>query len=119
MKGPFPILFRNHSGSRFLCEAFRQNGFWMGSSENRSRDTEEFSDARPEVRHLVREAFRYPELPPAAKEVLQRALRELVDASVSGCPDPRARAAYGWKRGITAFIVPIFSMPFPKGRPSI
>src|SRR5262245_54384720 len=116
MKGPFVIFCRNHSGSRMLCEAFRQNGFWMGSCENRSRDAEEFADEKPEIRHLVREAFRYRDLPRAQRQRLQEILRGLAGTIERNCPDPERRAAYGWKRIITTFTVEIFLDAFPEGK---
>jgi len=116
MKGPFTIICRNHSGSRVLCEAFRQNGFWMGSCENKTRDAREISHFMPEVRKLVEAAFRYPELPPAKKERLQQKMRKLVAKVEDNCPDPESKIAYGWKRVITTFTVQIFLEAFPAGK---
>ena len=116
MKGPFTIMCRNHSGSRMLCEAFRQNGFWMGLSEDEARDAEEFAQQRPEIRHLVQEAFRYSTLAPDERQGLQRLMRKLVEESKGNCPDPEARVAYGWKRIITTFTVEIFLDAYPQGK---
>jgi hypothetical protein len=116
MKGPFPIFFRAHSGSRLLCEAFRQNGFWMGLSDNKTRDAKEFSARVPEMKFLIQEAFRYPELPPTEKERLQQTMRVLVETSKSYCPNPESMIAYGWKQGITIFTIEIFLEAYPEAK---
>ncbi len=116
MKGPFTIICRNHSGSRLLCEAFLQNSFWMGRCENKQRDAQEFSLKKPEVRHLIEEAFRYSELSETQKEELQETMRRLVQNCRNHCPDPESRVAYGWKRIITTFAVEIFLDAFPDGK---
>jgi hypothetical protein len=116
MKGPYTIICRNHSGSRLLCEAFRQNGFWMGMCDNKTRDASEFSRKRPEVKYLVEEAFRYSEMSRSEKEQLQQTMRELVEASKNNCPNPEDKIAYGWKRVITTFTVQIFLEAFPEAK---
>lgn len=116
MKGPFPIFCRGHSGGRLLCEAFRQNGFWMGTSEGKTRDAMEFTQRRPEVQQLVRAAFQYPEMPAAEKLRVQQQLRDLVEECKNNCPAPGAYVAYGWKRAITTFMVQIFFEAYPEGK---
>jgi len=116
MKGPFTIMCRNHSGSRLLTEAFLQNDFWMGLCDKKTKDAKEFSHKKPEVRHLVQEAFRYSEMPQAEKKQLQQTMRELVEASKNNCPDPASRIAYGWKRIITTFTIQIFLEAYPEGK---
>ena len=116
MKGPFPIFCRGHSGGRLLAEAFIQNGFWMGLSEGKTRDAMEFSQRNPEVQHLVREAFHYPDMTASEKLAVQQRLRDLVGLSRNNCPDPEARVAYGWKRAITTFMVQIFFDAYPQGK---
>ena len=116
MKGPFPIFCRGHSGGRLLCEAFIENNFWMGITNPRTKDDAVFSQRNPTVQHLLANAFIYPTLPEDEKTALQQTLRSLVDESKNKCPDPESRIAYGWKRGITTFLVEIFMDAFPQSK---
>ena len=116
MRGPFPIFCRGHSGGRLLCEAFMQNGFWMGLTQGKTRDALEFSQRQPEVQYLVHEAFRYPEMPEREKQQVQQRLRGLVELSKNNCPAPDSYIAYGWKRAITTFTVQIFLDAYPEGK---
>lgn len=116
MQGPFAIVCRGHSGGRLLSEAFRQNNFWMGMSENDMRDAEEFSIRHERVRHLVEQAFQYAQLPAEAKEGLRAQMRELVAASKNNCPHPEAYSAHGWKHAITIFTVEMLLEAMPQAR---
>jgi len=116
MKGPFTIIFRGHSGSRLLCEAFLQNDFWMGLCETKTRDAREFGYRNHEVRRLIKAAFLYPEASPAEKARLQKRMRNLVQNSKNFCPNPASKIAYGWKQAITTFTIQIFLDAYPHAK---
>jgi hypothetical protein len=116
MKGPFSIIFRGHSGSRLLTEAFLQNGFWMGVCAEKTKDAMEFNYRIPVVRDLVKEAFRYPNLVAQEKKQIQEKMRELVEDSKNNCPSPDSKIAYGWKRAIGTFLVEIFLDTSPEAK---
>jgi hypothetical protein len=116
MKGPFIIIFRGHSGSRLLTDAFLQNGFWMGSCGNRTRDAREFDYRIPAVRDLVKGGIHYAEAPAAEQQRLQQQMRDLGEASKSLCPHPDSLIAYGWKRAINTFLVEVFLDAYPQGK---
>ncbi|MBA3342923.1 MAG: sulfotransferase [Gemmatimonadaceae bacterium] len=116
MKGPYPIICRGHSGSRLLCEAFRQNRIWMGLSDNQQRDAEEFSQGNAVVRSLVQQGFGYSELTATAKGRVQNAMVALVEKSKSNCPHPGGKIAFGWKRAITTFTCEIFLDAYPEAK---
>jgi len=116
LKGPYPIICRGHSGSRLLCEAFRQNRIWMGLSDNEQRDASEFSQGKADVRYLVREAFRYSELAHAEKKQIQDVMITLVEKAKSNCPDPEDSVAFGWKRPVTIFTCEIFLDAYPEAK---
>lgn len=116
MKGPYPIICRGHSGSRLLCEAFRQNRMWMGVSDNEQRDANEFDQKNPVVRYLVQGGFRYAEASEPAKLELQRLMIGIVEECRGNCPDPADRVAFGWKRAITTFTCEIFLDAYPEAK---
>jgi len=116
LKGPYPIIGRGHSGSRLLCEAFRQNRFWMGISDNEQRDTREFGQGRPAVRELVRNGFRYSELDETEKRQLQNVMATVVEGSKDNCPNPDEMIAFGWKRSVTTFTCEIFLDAYPEAK---
>lgn len=116
MKGPYPIICRGHSGSRLLAEAFRQNGLWMGLSDNKQRDAQEFKQGNPVVRYLIQDGFRYSELNETAKGQLQRLMMSLVEESRQNCPDPENKVAFGWKRAITTFACEVFLDAYPEAK---
>lgn len=116
MKGPFPIMFRGHSGSRLLTEAFLHNGFWMGLCDNATRDAREFNYRLPAVRELVQNAIHYADMPAADQMLVQQQLRRLGEASRNNCPDAGAALAYGWKRAINTFLVEVFLDAYPGGK---
>jgi hypothetical protein len=116
MKGPYPIICRGHSGSRLLCEAFRRNGIWMGLSENKQRDAEEFGQGNPVVRYLIQDGFRYSGLGDIPKKQLQNLMMTLVEQSKNNCPNPEEKVAFGWKRAITTFACEIFLDAYPEAK---
>ena len=116
MKGPFPIFCRGHSGSRLLCEAFVQNGVWMGVCTAPTWDSVGFAQRLPEVRELLELGFRYRESGLAERRIAQEKLRAPVERVRRSCPDPRDHPAYGWKRAVTTFMMDIFFDAFPEGK---
>ncbi len=116
MQGPFAIVFRGHSGSRLLSEAFLQNDFWMGRCDNKTRDAEEFAYYLKPVRKLVKHAFDYPTMALAERGLVQQKMRDLVESSKASCPAPQNRMAFGWKRAIGAFLIEIFLDAYPAGK---
>ncbi len=116
MKGPFPIICRGHSGGRLLAEAFCQNGFWMGVTNEKTKDDMEFTLRRPVVRELAYEGFHYPNMPAATQEQVRQKMRALVEVSKSQCPNPAGYIAYGWKRAVTTFMVQITLDAFPEAK---
>lgn len=116
MKGPFIIIFRGHSGSRLLTDAFLKNGFWMGSCETRTRDAKEFDYRLPAVRELVKGGIHYAEASAAEKQRVQQQMRNLGEASKNLCPHPDPVIAYGWKRAINTFLIEVFLDAYPQGK---
>jgi hypothetical protein len=116
MQGPFPIICRGHSGGRLLAEAFCQNGFWMGLTNEKTKDDMEFTQRSPVVRELAYEGFRYPNMSPAAQEQVRQKMRALVETSKNHCPNPADYVAYGWKRAVTTFMVQITLDAFPEAK---
>ena len=116
MKGPFPIICRGHSGSRLLCETFRQNRMWMGKADNEQRDSAEFGQGRGIVRELVRAGFEYPEMDEPAKQEIRDLMVTLVEGSKSNCPNPEEMVAFGWKRPVTTFTCEIFLDAYPESK---
>ena len=99
-----------------LCEAFRQNGMWMGQADTKHRDSREFSQKIPEIRYLVESGFRYGDAAGGEQAEMRSRLDALVAASRDGCADPEGRPAFGWKRAITTFTIDIFLDAFPEGK---
>jgi hypothetical protein len=115
MKGPFVIVGRGHSGTRLLCDAFLQNGLWMGLTDDRAtRDSRLFSPRNPTVRYLVQEAFHYDELPEAERAHTRHLLSQLVDELRRDCPADAA--AFGWKRPLSTFLVEIILDTLPSSK---
>lgn len=116
MKGPFPIICRGHSGGRLLAEAYIQNGFWMGETNEKTKDDMEFSQRIPLVRELAHAGFRYSSMTPAEQEQVRQKMRGLVEASKNHCPNPADYVAFGWKRAVTTFMVEITMDAYPEAK---
>ena len=116
MKGPYPIICRGHSGSRLLAEAFLRNRFWMGLSDNKTRDSKEFKRKSSALRKLTLASPGYRDLPEERKVDLQRTMRRLAERSRNRCPDPEARIAHGWKRDLTTFTVDVLLDACPNAK---
>jgi hypothetical protein len=116
MKGPFPIICRGHSGGRLLAEAFYQNGFWMGVTNEKTKDDMEFSQRISVVRELAYDGFRYPNMRPAEQERVRQKMRALVETSKNHCPNPADYVAFGWKRAVTTFMVEITMDAYPQAK---
>lgn len=99
-----------------LCEAFIQNGLWMGICDAKTRDSVGFAQRLPEVRELIEGGISYRSACRLERASLREKLRRLVEASRRCCPDPAAHVAYGWKRPITTFTMEIFFDAFPEGK---
>jgi hypothetical protein len=115
-KGPFTIMCRGHSGSRFLCDVFLQNDVWMGLCDNKSRDAREFGFRVPEVRSLISGASRYSQMSETEKQSLQEKMRRLVETSKRNCPAPDSYIAFGWKRPIGTFTVELLLDACPEAK---
>lgn len=116
MNGPYPIICRGHSGSRLLAEAFLRNRFWMGLSDNKTRDSKEFKRKNSALRELILAAPGYRHLPEERKLDLQSTMRRLAERSRDRCPDPEARIAHGWKRDLTTFTVEVLLDACPSAK---
>lgn len=116
MKGPFPILARGHSGSRLLSEAFLQNQVWMGRVSSHTKDTKAFDGNHAKVQALLRDAFHYAQMSTPAQEAVQQRLQKIVQKIERQCLDPQAWVAYGWKRGLTVFMVEIILDAYPQAK---
>lgn len=108
MKGPYAIICRGHSGSRLLCEAFRQNRMWMGKCNNEQRDSLEFGAHERVVRDLIRYGFQYPDMTETERRAVQDIMVTVVEGSKRNCPNPHDMVAFGWKRPVTTFMCEIF-----------
>ena len=110
-----PIFCRGHSGGRIVCEAFIRNGIDMGRVAPDRKDTEWFSPVNnPTVRRLVEGGFRYPNL----SDDEQRAWRRETTACISDYvrDDVRRNGPFGWKMGVTLFMMPMVLDAFPQAR---
>ena len=116
MKGPYPIVCRGHSGSRLLCETFRQNRIWMGRTDNQQRDTEGFGQGHGIVQELIRSGFRYPELSADDRGRAQALMVTLIERSKAECPNPEAMVAFGWKRPVMVFTCEIYLDAYPEAK---
>ena len=112
---PTPIFCRGHSGGRLLCEALIRSGVDMGVVHPVRKDTSYFSAENHDMRKLLFEGFNYDFMPAHRKEDCNRELRRLVAEFHTNEVSPSA-PRFGWKLGITIFILPIFLQAFPNAR---
>ena len=111
----YPIFCRGHSGGRILCEAFIRNGIDMGRVASDRKDTDWFSPVdNPAVRRLVEGAFQYLDLP----AIEQRSWQRETDACIGDYvrDEIRSRGPFGWKMGVTLFMMPMVLDAFPQAR---
>lgn len=113
MQGPYPIFCRGHSGGRVLCEAFIRNGIDMGHVAPDRKDTEYFSIKNPLVHELILNAYHYiaatQEQKRDLQQLMQRCMREYITQEIKKQP-------FGWKMGITVFMMPIVLDTFPQAK---
>ena len=86
----------------------------MGDATPEKKDTAWFVAGNPEVHRLVMNAMAYPTLPPAEQVEWQESTRECIEeyarARIRG-PGP-----FGWKMGLTLFMMPMVLDAFPSAR---
>ena len=99
-----------------LCEAFIQNGIWMGVCDGKTRDTVGLAQRLPEVRGLIEAGLAYREANEEARAHARQSLRGVIETVRARCPDVTSHAGYGWKRPITTFTIDIFFDAFPDGK---
>lgn len=111
----YPVFCRGHSGGRILCEAFIRNGVDMGRVAPDRKDTEWFAPVgNPAVERLAEAGFQYPELPDADQAAWQRETVECINNYVRD--DIRGGGPFGWKMGVTLFMMPMVLDAFPEAR---
>lgn len=104
--GPIVVLGRGQSGTRFLAEALQRQGVFIGGNLNRMFDSLTWE---PLIQQVVLGVYpRYGEL--REGDVWHQKVREttarFLDEGYAGGP-------WGWKIGISAFIIPLLARVFP------
>lgn len=111
----YPIFCRGHSGGRIVCEAFIRNGVDMGRVAPDRKDTEWFAPVdNPVVERLVEAGFRYPGLSGADQVAWQQETAACIGSYVRG--EIRGSGPFGWKMGVTLFMMPMVLDAFPGAR---
>ena len=95
-----------------MCEAYIRNGIDMGRVAPDRKDTDWFSPVNPAVRRLVEGGFQYPNLSGDEQRAWQRETGSCISDYVRD--DVRSSGPFGWKMGITLFMMPMVLDAFPQ-----
>jgi hypothetical protein len=106
---PIVVVGRGQSGTRFLAEALQKQGVFIGGNINRMFDSLSWERL---VQDVVDNVYpRYDELEDgdAWHNKVQETAIQFLQEGYSG-------GRWGWKLGITAFIIPLLARVFPNLR---
>ena len=107
--GPIVVLGRGHSGTRFLAEAFERQGVFIGGKLNAMFDSLTWGQA---IQQVVLGIYpQYDRVEPG--DVWHRKIEETATAFLS---EGYAGGTWGWKIGISAFVIPLLANVFPNLR---
>ena len=108
-QGPIVVLGRGHSGTRFLAEALQRQGVFIGANLNPMFDAEAWA---PVIQEVVLGIYpRYDLL--VDGDIWHRKVEETAAAFLR---EGYTGGPWGWKIGITAFIIPLLARVFPNLR---
>lgn len=107
--GPIVVLGRGHSGTRFLAEALQRQGVFIGGKLNAMFDSRTWGQG---IQQVVLGIYpQYDALEPG--DVWHRKIEETATAFLS---EGYAGGPWGWKIGISAFVIPLLANVFPNLR---
>ncbi len=108
-----PIVGRDHSGGRLVCEAYIRNGIPMGLVHKAKKDTFFFGQ-NPDILKLILNANEYQASGYLGKIIPKYKLVSSVHRYF--LEEIREDIPFGWKLGLTTFLTPLILDTFPNAK---